>query len=102
MLLAGFLSFLFGAAQAFLLQKALSGILGTDFIKAMLFFLLKTVLYAAAAVLLVFCFRPYLFVCAIGFILGLPVMTACYFIYQTFCKEKKNSGGDQNENADSH
>ena len=102
MLIAGFFSFLFGAAQAFLLQRALAGILGTDPMKAAVLFLLKIVLYAAAGVLLVFCLRPYLFACAIGFIVGLPVMTACSFIYQTFCKGKKSGGGDQNENADSH
>ena len=97
LILAGILSFFFGAAQAFLLKKALTYILGADYMKAALFFLIKTLLFALAAVALVLWLRTYLVACAIGFGAGLPAMIMIYFACKTFV-----SGGDQNENADNH
>ena len=97
MILAGILSFLFGVWQAFLLKKALTSILGSDYMKAVMFFLIKMVFYAVAAVILVFWCRKYLVACAIGFGIGLPLMIMIYFVCKTL-----SVGGDQNENADNH
>ena len=93
MIIAGILSFLFGVAQAFLLQKALKSILGMEYMRSVFFFLIKTVLYAAVAVVLVLFLKRYLFACAIGYVLGLPVAVTCFFACKTFQKGNKKKRG---------
>lgn len=98
MWISGLISFFFGGLQAFLLRKTLFSLTAGSWPKALLFLLIKLVLYAIALTLLVLLFVRYAVPCAVGYALGLPLMVSVLFVVQTLRGSQLKTGDDQKRN----
>lgn len=82
------ISFLFAAAQLFLLRKLLIYVTDGNRRKIVLYMLIKFFAYGIAIALLMFKFLGNLMYCLCGFAAGMPLCAFGYFIYLAFIKKR--------------
>lgn len=83
-----FISFLFAVAQILLLKNLLVSITSGLKKKAILFFLIKFVLYGIGIATFMYKFYGSIIYCILGFAAGMPLAAFVIFIYDTFIKKQ--------------
>ena len=91
------IAFIFGIAEAVMLESALSSFTAGNYTRAGALVLIELLLYGAATALLVFVFPKSLYACLIGYAAGLPLAVVGWFIYYTVHTQRVKSGDDKNE-----
>lgn len=91
------IAFAFGVLEAFVLSKILFAVTSGDYVKAIIFMLIKFATYAVAIALLLLFFSQCIINCAIGYSVGLPIVTIVWFAHKISHGKGVKSGDDQNE-----
>lgn len=86
---AFFISAAIGAVQVFLLKNTLANITSGKKKKALLFLVLKFLIYAVSIATIVIDYSKYLLYCAFGFIAGMPFFAILMFIYTSYVKKER-------------
>lgn len=82
----------FGVGQAWLLKKTLFAVTGGNYTSAVVFLIIKFILYGGALAVLMMFFSSYVINCLLGYAAGLPLCVAAWFLYKTL-----RSGDGKNE-----
>ncbi len=79
----------FGALQVVLLWVFTASILSGAKSRAILIFIVKVLLYGAGVYMLVSLYFAYIKMCAVGFVIGMPVFALVLFLIRSAVKKQK-------------
>ena len=84
-----FIAMAFGAVQVLLLWMFTASVLSGAKLRAILVFAVKVLLYGAGVYMLVRLYFVYIKMCAVGFIIGMPVFAFVLFLIRSMVKKQK-------------